>query len=374
VPLRGELLSQPTYTFLQTMYEGNTGICYKCQHEIFGEPFVQKTVSLLGLDDAVAYQEPQLLHSMQHPNIVEIREAQWEPDPRWAGLRAITFTMPYYAGESVDTALSAGFQFSLGATIEVIAGVLAALHYLHVVQRVLHRDLKPGNVMLDAARRHAYLGDLGSAARMRDDGTVDARSGSLFYRPPEYASGVFSSKSDLYGLGLTMFEMINGPFPYDELDPEVIQRRVDRGWRSMPDNSFVVSPHVSADLSRFIRSLISKNPGQRPTSAESARRALLRIPFIDWIREPSDEGWAYQGTWAPRGSDRARAYRADARLLRNGPDRGLLAMEASWSDVASSGWRKIRALDRRLHAHDAAGVRAFFADVEAAAAQHVAAR
>src|SRR5690242_19213521 len=126
MPLRGELLSRPTYTFLQTMYEGNTGVCYKCDHEIFGEPFVQKTISLLGLDDAVAYDEPRMLNSMRHENLVEIREAQWDPEERWSDLKAITFTMPYYEGKSVYDALSEGHQFSLGAAVEVISGVLAA--------------------------------------------------------------------------------------------------------------------------------------------------------------------------------------------------------------------------------------------------------
>jgi eukaryotic-like serine/threonine-protein kinase len=375
VPLRGDLLSRPTYTFLQTMYEGNSGVCYKCQHEVFGEPFVQKTISLVGLDDALAYQEPQLLHSIQHPNIVEIREAQWEPDERWAGLQAVTFTMPYYPGGSVDTALGEGYQFPLSSTVGVVAGVLAALHYLHVTRRVLHRDIKPGNVMLDALRQHAYLGDLGSAAPLTDDGTAEARSGTLFHRPPEYAAGSLSVSSDLYSLGLTMFEMINGVFPYDKLDHSEIERRIGRGWRSMPDHSFALPPYVPARLGRFVRQLIAKDPLHRPISAENARRTLLRIPFIDWLGEANiQSGWAYHGAWAPRGPATARSYRAVARPLHSGPDRGLLALEASWSDARSSQWRRMRTLDRRVQADDATGLRAFFADIEAAAAQQVAAR
>lgn len=374
--LRGELLDKPTYTFLQTMYEGNTGVCYKCEHEIFGEPIVQKTISLLGLDDAVAYDEPRLLHLMTHENLVEIREAQWDPEPRWAGLKAITFTMPYYEGKSVHDALAEGHQFSLGAAVEVTSGVLAALHYLHVSHRVLHRDIKPGNVMLDENRRHAYVGDLGSAAHMNDLGMTDARSGSLFYRPPEYASGIFSARSDLYGAGMTFIEMLNGPFPYEDLNPEVMEQRLSEGRRSLADRWFTFPPQVPDKLAQFVRSLLARDPARRPLDAAAARRVLLRIPFVDWEGEERSASGvrSWTGTWPPQvPKDRARTYKIELEPIANGPNRGYLRATARWQRPGSSNWRGLRSLDRRIQGENDSELRVFFSDVAAAAAQQVAA-
>jgi eukaryotic-like serine/threonine-protein kinase len=378
VALKGELLSKPTYTFLQTLYEGNTGVCYKCEHEIFGKPFVQKTISLLGLDDAVAYNEPRMLHSMRHANLVEIREAQWDPDPQWQKVKAVTFTMPYYEGGSVNTALDENYRFSLSGATEIIAGILAALHYLHVEQRVLHRDVKPGNVMLDVDRRKSYVGDLGSAAYMDEDGSAEARSGSLFYRPPEYRSGRCTVKSDLYGVGMIFFEMLNGPFPYSKLSFEKIERRLAEGKRPLPDRWFTFPPNISDSLARFVRSMISVDPSRRPLDAETARRSLLRLRFIDWeVTEPLLSGTrTWTGTWPPHASkEQARMYRVHVEPVTAGRYRGDLRVTAAWRRSDGNIWRGIRKLDRRIRSeNEESELRTFFSDVAVFAAQQVAAK
>lgn len=73
---------------------------------MFNEEFVQKVVSVHGLEDALASNEPAFLNRLQHPNIVEVREAQWDP----AQERAIVFVMPKYAGGSVEIALRERLQ------------------------------------------------------------------------------------------------------------------------------------------------------------------------------------------------------------------------------------------------------------------------
>jgi hypothetical protein len=96
--LVGERLDRQTYDVIRTIGEGNAGVCYHAYHEIFGCDVVQKTVSLLGVQDALAHSEPRLLKDVKHACLVEVWEAQWEPDPRWKSLEAITFVMPYYRG------------------------------------------------------------------------------------------------------------------------------------------------------------------------------------------------------------------------------------------------------------------------------------
>lgn len=119
--LRGEKLGQPIYTMLQTMTgEGSTGICYRATHEIYGCDVVQKTVSLLGVEDAAARSEPALLNRLRHHHLVDVWEAPWEPDPAWQAVKAVTFIMPFYEGGTVARALTDGYRFSVGQAIEIV--------------------------------------------------------------------------------------------------------------------------------------------------------------------------------------------------------------------------------------------------------------
>jgi eukaryotic-like serine/threonine-protein kinase len=113
-----------------------------------------------GLEDALASNEPAFLNRLEHPRIVPVREAQWDPQ----GERAITFVMPLFAGGSVHEALVSDYRFSLAQAMTIACDALDALAYLHREWNALHRDTKPGNVVLDEDRRHGYLMDFGSAA------------------------------------------------------------------------------------------------------------------------------------------------------------------------------------------------------------------
>lgn len=136
----GDHLQRPTYKFLQTIGEGNNSVCRTGTHDVFDKPIVQKTISMLAIPDGVA-REPKLLREAQHARVVEVWEAQWDPDPKWRGLEAITFVCPYYQGGSVYTALMEGHEFGLSDVIEITKQVLDALAYLHQDRGYLHRDI-----------------------------------------------------------------------------------------------------------------------------------------------------------------------------------------------------------------------------------------
>ncbi|MGH9197737.1 MAG: serine/threonine-protein kinase, partial [Acidimicrobiia bacterium] len=95
--LLGECLDRPTYRILHTIGEGAQGVCRRGVHEVFNKDVVQKTVSTFGApDSAVRVNEPAILKEIKHDRIVEIWEAQWDPDPDLAKVHAVTFVMPYY--------------------------------------------------------------------------------------------------------------------------------------------------------------------------------------------------------------------------------------------------------------------------------------
>ena len=141
------------------------------QSHVYERDVVQKTVSLLGIEDALAFSEPALLKLFEHEHLEKVWEAQW--DPTYPEVKAITFVMPYYEGGSVLRRLTDGHRFSVGQAVKIVSGVLKALAYLHFEERVVHRDIKPGNVFLDRSLQHAFLGDLGCASRLDDAGLTE---------------------------------------------------------------------------------------------------------------------------------------------------------------------------------------------------------
>ena len=78
-PLRGERADKPTYQILNRLGDGRGDDVFLAHHEIFNGKCVQKTVHMHGLEDALASNEPAFLNQLEHPRIVPVREAQWDP-------------------------------------------------------------------------------------------------------------------------------------------------------------------------------------------------------------------------------------------------------------------------------------------------------
>jgi serine/threonine protein kinase len=146
MPLVGEAPALPTYVNHSLVLALPGRLVQEAYHQVFQGPCVQKTVPLAGMPDAMMLSEPQLMERLDHPHIVRIREAQF--DPHNAG--AVTYVMPYYPGGSVEKQLFGGGSFSVAQALTLTGHLVDALSYLHVEVGFVHRDVKPGNLLLDA--------------------------------------------------------------------------------------------------------------------------------------------------------------------------------------------------------------------------------
>ncbi len=366
MPIRGDRLEKPSYAILRSLRGGNVGEAWLAQHEVFGQRVVQKTYSVLGLEDSVATREPRLLRNIDHPHVARVYEAQWDPDYD----RAITFVMPYYEGGSIADAFDEGYRFSLHRAVRLAEHMLDALAHVHTVHRYIHRDTKPGNVFLDGQRENAYVGDFGSAAEMDATGCVPAIEGSPLYMPPEGGpqNGEMGITGDIYGVGVTLYETLNAPFPYPNISPQEVERRLARGQRALPDRMFEEwQPCVPDDLRSIVRKAIRANPTERYQSCSEFIRRLQSIRCIDWYRDDDGEGLdgEWTGTWPPQDrEDRRRRYRITSRVLR-GARRRLVAVEA----LPGSSWRRFGVEDATVEPDNWRAVERFFAEVATRAAQ-----
>lgn len=374
--LRGERKDKPSYAILRSLKGGKTGDVYEVDHKVFGRKCVQKTYSTLGVEDAVAHQEPRLLHNIEHPHVVEVLEAQYDPEME----HAITFVAVYYEGGSVADALDDDYRFSVHQALRLTVHVLDALAHVHThdALRVIHRDVKPGNVFLDARRATARLGDWGSAARIEADGTVAGIEGSPLYTPPEGgpAAGRMTVTGDIYSTGLTAFEMLNGPLDYANIDPARVDRRLSQGQRALPESAFVFAPHIAGSVRSVIRKALRANVGERYQSASDFIDGLRAAQCIDWTHVDGDNlDGSWEGTWPPNlPPDRRRRYLVRSSIVGGGRYRGMRRLEAFQAPSATASFARFGVADATVEATDQGAVDRFFEAVAARAAQRAPAR
>ena len=178
---------------------------------------------------------------LNHPGVANVFDYGETPDYN-GGDPLAYLVMELVDGEPLNSVISRLGRLSLTNTLDMLEQTGRALQAAHS-QGLVHRDVKPGNVLLDATRTRACLGDLGSAARLDNTGHADNCGGTLLYLDPAAKpSGQVTVASDLYGLGVTLSEMLTGRYPYESINDLEVASRLARGLRSLPDSAYELPP------------------------------------------------------------------------------------------------------------------------------------
>lgn len=154
--------------------------------------------------------EPRLLTEIDSANVLKVFDAGYA-GPNWA-----YFLTPLCPGGDLDTVVL-GSDASNKRAVRLTENILHGLSYLHS-KKLLHRDLKPANIFIDDGDA-AVIGDFGSLKRAPEASEyVPASSHALLYRPPEAIGkdGKFGFRSDIYQVGIVLYQLLGGPLPYDQ--------------------------------------------------------------------------------------------------------------------------------------------------------------
>ena len=152
----------------------------------------------------------------------------------------------------------------------MVAEVAETLAYAHR-QGFVHRDIKPGNILLDHHGR-ALLTDFG-IAHSPDEGTDGGSFGTLAYMSPEQVEGKpVDHRTDIYGLGVVLHELLTGHLPFEATDPVQLRRLIVAG-------TVTPIPGVSKAGERICRKCLSRNPADRYQDAAELAQALRRTAF-----------------------------------------------------------------------------------------------
>lgn len=207
--------------------------------------------------------------------------------------------MEYVEGHTVRELLKDGTAIPINEAVDIVDGVLRALEYAHRAG-IVHRDIKPGNIML-TPRGEVKVMDFGIARAMADSQATMTQANSVVgtaqYLSPEQARGeVVDARSDLYSTGCLLFELLTGqpPFTGDSAVAVAYQH-----VRETPRTPSSIASDIPESLDRVVLKSLAKNRDQRYADAAEMRRDLLAAVHGRTVSAPSTAVWGVPGAVAP---------------------------------------------------------------------------
>jgi serine/threonine protein kinase len=207
--------------------------------------------------------------SLSHPNIVAVYDTG---DGEEGGVPFIV--MEFVAGESLSALLRRNGPLPVEDTVRIGRAILAALAHAHA-RGLVHRDMKPGNVLFDAETKHAKVVDFGIAKGMEDTAGLTRTSGLIgtaAYLSPEQVSGKAATPvSDVYAVGCLLYACLTGEPPFGgDTAVVVAMKHLQEPVASLRERR----PDVPPQLEAVIMHALAKDPADRFSSAQEMDAAL----------------------------------------------------------------------------------------------------
>lgn len=288
--LIGKMLGQ--FEVIDEIGRGGMATVYRARQKSINRTVALKVLPPALLHDPTFYErftrEVDVIAHLEHPHIVPIYDFG-EAD----GIPYIA--MRYLAQGSMASFVRRGKLPQLQELERPLQQIAQGLNHAHL-QGVIHRDLKPGNILLDD-RNNAYLTDFGIARVLDSNLTGSAIIGTPAYMSPEQANGTqLDGRSDIYSLGIVLFEMITGREPFEAETPlALILKHINEPMPSLRD----YRPGVSRLVEQVIAKATAKKPEERYNSAIEMATAFSEALRI----APYDVEVGDHPTLAPNGSD-----------------------------------------------------------------------
>jgi len=260
------------YRIIKLLGEGGMGQVYLAQHQTLGQHVVVKGIHRELLANAEMRgrfsREAEAMQRLSHPNIVAYYNFLQMQDGAF-------IVMEYVDGVTFDDLILKAGLIPPARAVELILPVLAALEFAHG-RGVIHRDLKPANIMLGRDGVVRVL-DFGTAKLVDRPGLtrMGTTLGTATYMPPEQLMGrELTPATDIYAIGITLYEMCTGRLPYEADDTMSLIRKV---YTEPPVSPSVYYPATPKPLAEAILKCLAKSPEQRFPTARALQQAIEPI-------------------------------------------------------------------------------------------------
>jgi serine/threonine-protein kinase len=207
---------------------------------------------------------------LKHPHVASVLSVQVDQPPFY-------LVTPLLTGETVAKMLAAGRVPPLPLALWIARQVAEALDALHRTLGMIHADVKPANILVSPTG-HATLLDFGCA-----QSAINARSclnrpvvGTLHYAAPEMITSACAvdPRSDIYGLGVTLYELLTGALPFDATEPAQLVA-LHRSAKPICIRSR--KPNMPKPVASLVHRMLAKEPMRRPASAAEVTEQLIRL-------------------------------------------------------------------------------------------------
>ena len=203
------------YRILSTIGSGGFGTVYLAEDTWIDKRVALKVPHRQGLDFGELLREPRLLASLNHPNIVTVITAEKQDN-------VFFIVMEYVPGETLENIIGNKGGLDLASTLDYTCQICNAVDHAHR-HGVLHRDLRPANVLV-AESGMLKVADFGTSRFLEIAAHGTTVIGSPPYMAPEQFHGKAVFASDLYSIGVTMYQMMTGVLPYGTPSPADLDR------------------------------------------------------------------------------------------------------------------------------------------------------
>jgi serine/threonine-protein kinase len=284
---RGQTLGK--YKIAAPLGSGGFGTVYLAQDTWIDKKVAIKVPHRQGLDFGELLREPRLLASVSHPNIVAITTAEKQDN-------VFFIVMEYVQGETLENIIALHGALELNRALDFTCQICNAIDHAHR-QGVIHRDLRPANVMV-TENDMLKVADFGTSRYLEIAAHGTTVIGSPPYMAPEQFHGKAVFASDIYSLGVTMYQMLTGALPYEAPAPADLDKLMSGELVSPPR---LKNPSIPQAVSDIVMRAMAPDVAARYARASDLLEDVLAIRTVPKSRHTPPQ--------TPIGDDPSRAGR-----------------------------------------------------------------
>jgi serine/threonine-protein kinase len=269
---RGQTVGK--YRILSPLGSGGFGSVYLAEDTWIDKKVAIKVPHRQNLDFGELLREPRLLASLSHPNIVTVLTAEKQDD-------VFFIVMEYVPGDTLEAVIERDGTLDLARALDYTCQICNAVDHAHK-QGIIHRDLRPGNVLV-TDQGLIKVADFGTSRFLEIAAHGTTVIGSPPYMAPEQFQGKAVFASDIYSLGVTMYQMFTGVLPYDTPMPGDLDRLM-RGELASPP--ILKNKKLPKAISDIVMKAIAADIGSRYQRAAELLEAVLAARAPATVRRP----------------------------------------------------------------------------------------